>query len=117
MWKRLPRTYEKRFSFHGSDYEYLLVLNLERESVDVQRLDWYNEHAYDMGYQGLLGVTIPAAWGLPSSSVCVLYVEGMNMLGISNVLDYIYNRDYSRRYPDYSYFSRRLAVAGVALTW
>jgi hypothetical protein len=41
----------------------------------------------------------------------------MNVLGTENVLDYIYNRDYSRRYEDLSYFSRRLAVAGLALTW
>jgi hypothetical protein len=61
--------------------------------------------------------SIPKGLGLPSSSVCAFYVEAMNVLGTENVLDYIYNRDYSRRYEDLSYFSRRLAVAGLALTW
>jgi vitamin B12 transporter len=61
--------------------------------------------------------TLPKGAGLPASSVCVLYVEAMNVLGIRNVLEYIYNSDYSQRYPRDSYFARRLAVAGVALTW
>jgi hypothetical protein len=61
--------------------------------------------------------SIPAGLGLPPSSVCALYVEAMNVLGTRNVLDWVYNSDYSERHPDYSYFSRRLAVAGLALTW
>jgi hypothetical protein len=61
--------------------------------------------------------TIPSGLGLPSSSVCAAYVEVMNALDTGNVLRWVYNSDYSARYPDYSYFSRRLAVAGLALTW
>lgn len=61
--------------------------------------------------------SIPSRVGIPQSSVCVLYVEVMNALDTANVIDWVWNPDYSQRYPDYSYFSRRLAVAGLALTW
>ena len=57
------------------------------------------------------------AAGVPASGVCVAYVEAMNVLGTPNVLGYVYNSDYSRRYEDYSYFSRRILVAGVSLSW
>jgi hypothetical protein len=56
-------------------------------------------------------------WGLPESGACAFYVEGLNVLGIRNVLDYIYDSDYTRRYTTESYFSRRLLVAGFSLTW
>ncbi len=39
------------------------------------------------------------------------------MLGIRNVLDYVYSPDYSARYRTDSYFSRALPVLGVTLTW
>ncbi len=61
--------------------------------------------------------SIPAVWGLRPSSMCAAYVEGMNVLGIRNVLEYVWNADYSRRTARDSYFARRLLVAGVALTW
>jgi len=61
--------------------------------------------------------SLPATLGLPESSTCVLYVEAMNVLGIRNVLDYVYNADYSARREDLSYFSRRIAVVGFGLTW
>lgn len=61
--------------------------------------------------------SLPGSGRLPASSVCVAYVEAMNVLGTKNVLDYVYDFDYSHRYEDYSYFSRRLLVAGVSLTW
>ncbi len=61
--------------------------------------------------------SLPKAAGLPASSVCAAYVEAMNVLAIRNVLEYVYNSDYSRRYSRDSYFSRRFIVAGVALTW
>jgi hypothetical protein len=61
--------------------------------------------------------SLPAAMGLPSSNVCVFYVEAMNVLGTRNVLEYVYNSDYSQRYEQLSYFSRRMAVAGFALSW
>ena len=70
VWKRLPRTYDSHFTFRGSDYEYLLVVDVDSESVDVQRLDWYNEDTYDMGYQGLMGVT-----EIPGSDVVILPVQ------------------------------------------
>jgi hypothetical protein len=41
----------------------------------------------------------------------------MNALDTRNVLDYSYNLDYSERRAVDSYFSRRMAVAGFALTW
>lgn len=55
--------------------------------------------------------------GLPASGVCVAYCEGLNVLGIRNVLDYTYSFDYSERRAQDSYFSRRMLVAGVALSW
>ena len=61
--------------------------------------------------------SLPAQWGLPESAVCVFYVEGLNVLGIRNALDYIYSSDYTRRFTTESYFSRRLLVAGFSLTW
>ena len=61
--------------------------------------------------------SMPRFAGVPASSVCALYVEGMNVLGIRNVLEYTWNEDYSVRSTRDSYFSRALAVAGVALTW
>jgi hypothetical protein len=47
----------------------------------------------------------------------VLYCEAMNVLGIPNALEYVYNSDYSQRYTRVSYFGRRIVVAGFALTW
>ncbi len=61
--------------------------------------------------------SMPSRAGLPASGVCAAYVEALNVLGDRNVLDYGYSRDYSTRVPVGSYFSRRMAVAGVALTW
>jgi hypothetical protein len=61
--------------------------------------------------------SMPARLGLPSSSVCVAYCEGLNVLGIRNVLDYSYNADYTQRTAQDSYFSRRMLVAGFGLSW
>jgi len=61
--------------------------------------------------------SLPAGWNLPASNVCVAYVEAMNVLGTPNVLEYVYNSDYSQRYDRLSYFSRRLLVAGFGLSW
>ena len=61
--------------------------------------------------------SLPAAGVLKASSVCVFYVEGMNVLGLHNVQDYAWNSDYSERRPIDSVFSRRLLVAGVSLSW
>jgi hypothetical protein len=61
--------------------------------------------------------TLPAAGALPSSSVCVAYIEALNVLGTRNVLDYAYSSDYSQRMTIESYFSRSEAVAGFGLTW
>ncbi len=55
--------------------------------------------------------------GLPASSVCVAYCEGLNVLGIRNVLGYTYDADYTVRHPEESYFSRRMLVVGVGLSW
>lgn len=61
--------------------------------------------------------SLPAGMGLPASNVCVLYVETLNALGTPNVLEYVYNGDYTERHSTLSYFSRRMAVAGLGLTW
>jgi hypothetical protein len=61
--------------------------------------------------------SLPKWQGVPASSVCVVYLEAMNVLGIRNVLDYVYNSDYSQRYSNDSYFSRRFLVGGFALSW
>jgi hypothetical protein len=61
--------------------------------------------------------SLPAVGPVRGSSICAFYVEGLNVLGIENVLEYVYNSDYSGRYPRDSYFSRRMLVAGVGLTW
>ena len=61
--------------------------------------------------------SLPAAGSLRASSVCAFYVEALNVLDQRNVLDVAYSRDYAQRETVDSYFSRRLAVAGVALTW
>ncbi|HVP38527.1 MAG TPA: TonB-dependent receptor [Candidatus Saccharimonadales bacterium] len=55
--------------------------------------------------------------GLPESSVCAAFIEGLNVLNQSNTLDYFYNQDYTQRYVTESYFSRRFLVGGVSLTW
>jgi vitamin B12 transporter len=61
--------------------------------------------------------TMPAALGLPESGMSVLYLETLNVLDTPNVLEYVYNDDYSERREVLSYFSRRMVVAGFALTW
>ncbi len=61
--------------------------------------------------------TLPRGLGLPPSAPCAAYIEGLNVLGIRNVLEYVYNSDYSRRYRRESYFSRAMLVAGMSLTW
>jgi hypothetical protein len=67
--------------------------------------------------RGTREFTLPARLGLPASGACELYVEILNVLDTRNVLDYVYREGYTRRYPTYSYFSDRLAVAGLTLTW
>jgi outer membrane cobalamin receptor len=61
--------------------------------------------------------SLPAAGGLPESSVCVLYIEGLNVLNTRNVLDVVYSEDYSEARRTESYFGRRMLVAGFALSW
>jgi hypothetical protein len=61
--------------------------------------------------------SLPAGLGLPPSSVCAAYVEALNVLNLKNVLEYVYDADYSRRIARDSYFSRRFLVAGFGLTW
>jgi hypothetical protein len=84
----------------------------------------YGEHgsglmpAYDrMDFRLLRLFSLPRMGGVRPSNVCAAYLEAINVLNTPNVLDYVYNSDYSRRYSDYSYFSRRLVVAGFSLSW
>jgi vitamin B12 transporter len=72
-------------------------------------------HRLDMRLTRLF--SLPAAGHLPESSVCVFYIEAMNVLNTRNVLDYVYSEDYTQRRASDSYFSRRMLVAGFALTW
>ncbi|HVP15525.1 MAG TPA: TonB-dependent receptor, partial [Terriglobales bacterium] len=59
----------------------------------------------------------PHVLGLRPSSTCAAYLEGLNVLGIRNVLEYDWNADYTQRVSRESYFARRMLVAGFALTW
>jgi len=61
--------------------------------------------------------SLPELGGVPPSSTCVFYVEAMNVFGSANVLDYVYNADYSQRRENLSYFSRHIVVVGFGLTW
>ena len=61
--------------------------------------------------------SLPAIGGLKASSVCVAYVEAMNVLNRHNTLRYSYSADYAERRSEDSYFGRRLIVAGVSLAW
>jgi hypothetical protein len=45
----------------------------------------------------------------------VFYVEGLNILNISNLNSYNYSRDYSQRYDIKSYFGRRTVVFGTTI--
>ncbi len=85
---------------------------IEGESHSARMPDY---HRLDVRATRLF--SLPAGAGLPSSSVCVLYVEAMNVLGIENILDYSYSADYASRVEQESYFSRRLLVAGFGLSW
>ena len=62
-------------------------------------------------------VTPPHVLGLRGSSTCATYIEGLNVLGIRNVLEYDWNADFTRRLTRESYFARRVLVAGFALSW
>ncbi|MEP7027953.1 MAG: TonB-dependent receptor [Candidatus Eisenbacteria bacterium] len=61
--------------------------------------------------------SLPAIGGLRASSVCVVYVEALNVLNRHNTLRYSYSADYAERRSEDSYFGRRLIVAGVSLAW
>jgi vitamin B12 transporter len=61
--------------------------------------------------------SLPRMGGIRPSNVCVTYLEAMNVLGTPNILEYVYNADYSVRHANNSYFSRRLLVAGFTLSW
>lgn len=73
------------------------------------------QHRLDLRLTHLF--SLPALLGLPESSVCVAYMEGINVLGIRNTLEYHYNEDYSERTGQDSYFSRRMLVFGAGLAW
>ena len=61
--------------------------------------------------------TPPRVLGLRPSSRCVGYIEGLNVLGIRNVLEYEWNTDFTERSARESYFARRMLVAGFSLSW
>lgn len=72
-----------------------------------QRLDLRVTHLF----------SLPRIAALPASSVCVAYMEGLNVLGIRNTLEYHWNENYSVRSVQDSYFSRRMLVFGAGLAW
>jgi hypothetical protein len=47
----------------------------------------------------------------------VTFGEVMNLLDRHNAASYSYSPDFSVRRVDESYFSRRILVAGVSLSW
>jgi len=51
-----------------------------------------------------------------SQKYLVLYLEGLNILGKDNILDYKYSEDFSQRSEIQSYFSNRTLVMGFALS-
>jgi len=61
--------------------------------------------------------SLPAFGGIKASSVCVAYLEALNVLNRHNTLRYSWNEDYTVRSSEDSYFGRRLLVAGVSLAW
>ena len=61
--------------------------------------------------------SLPAMGGIKASSVCVAYIEALNVLNRHNTLRYTWNEDYTERHAEDSYFGRRLVVAGVGLAW
>ncbi len=96
-------------------------------SFDAGRGLWrpvYGEHNSERlpDYQRLdLRLTrlfsLPAGLGVPASSVCAFYIEGLNILGLRNAQDIVYSLDYAESRTVDSVFSRRFLVAGVSLTW
>ena len=72
-------------------------------------------HRLDLRVTRLL--TPPRALGLRPGSPCVAYIEGLNVLGIRNLLSYEWNEDFSQRIARDSYFARRMLVAGFMVTW
>jgi hypothetical protein len=94
---------------------------------DPARSIWHpifgeNQSAWFPGYRRLDArltrlFRMPPMLGIPAGEISVFYIEGMNVLGLKNVLDYVYSSDYLHRYERESYFSRALLVAGVGLTW
>ena len=61
--------------------------------------------------------SLPSIGGIKESSVCVAYIEALNILDIRNVLSYSYSPDYTQIYEEESYFGRRFVVAGFSLSW
>ncbi len=46
----------------------------------------------------------------------VMYMEGLNILGIENMFGYTYSRDYAEKIPMTSFFGRRTVVVGFQVT-
>ena len=46
----------------------------------------------------------------------VMYMEGLNILGIENMFGYTYSRDYVEKIPMTSFFGRRTVVVGFQIT-
>ena len=60
--------------------------------------------------------SLPAVAGMKPGGVCMVYVEGLNVPGIRNLLEYVDRSGLSSRYEGLANFSRRLLVAGFALS-
>ena len=70
----VPLVYVAYFTFDPwKDFVFLKILP-EREQIDVQRLEWYDD-TYDKGYQGVIDVL-----ELPGESSAVVSVQRSSRL-------------------------------------
>lgn len=55
IWEKLPTAYTASISRVGTVDCALILVVAEREEIDIQKFDWYDD-AYDKMYQGIIGV-------------------------------------------------------------
>src|SRR5262245_43987843 len=109
---------------YGSGRPFTPVIGSTYDAVEDRYLPIYGpHHSALMPEYHRLDVRLTRLFTLPRarvtrpSAACAFYVEGINVLGIHNVLDYVYDETYSTRYRTELYFNRAMLVAGFSLTW